>query len=67
VNGWINEFPDAERVEMVARMKDSDSSYYQAALAEVMMHAALAEAWPQGRDSSGIAAPDPQAGLPHQD
>ena len=41
VNGWISEFPEADRAEMVARMKDSDSSYYQAALAEVMMHAAL--------------------------
>jgi hypothetical protein len=41
VNGWINEFPEADRAEMVARMKDSDSAYYQAALAEVMMHAAL--------------------------
>jgi hypothetical protein len=41
VNRWIDEFPEAERAEMVARMRDSDSSYYQAALAEVMMHAAL--------------------------
>jgi hypothetical protein len=41
MNKWINEFPEAERAEMVARMKDSDSLYYQAALAEVMMHAAL--------------------------
>lgn len=41
VNGWIAEFPEAEQAEMIARMKDSDSVYYQAALAEVTMHAAL--------------------------
>jgi hypothetical protein len=41
VNGWIAEFPEAEHAEMIARMKDSDSAYYQAALAEVTMHAAL--------------------------
>ncbi|OKO73491.1 hypothetical protein [Bradyrhizobium sp. AS23.2] len=41
LNKWINEFPEPERAEMIARMRDSDSSYYQAALAELMMHATL--------------------------
>lgn len=41
VNGWIAGLPEAEQAEMVARMKDSDSAHYQAALAELTLHAAL--------------------------
>lgn len=41
INSWIAKFPEAEQVEVIARMKDSDSAYYQAALAELTMHAAL--------------------------
>lgn len=41
VNGWIAALPEAEQSEVVARMKDSDSAHYQAALAEVTLHAAL--------------------------
>ncbi|CCE08076.1 conserved hypothetical protein [Bradyrhizobium sp. STM 3843] len=41
INGWIAGLPESEQAEMVARMKDSDSTYYQAALAELTLHAAL--------------------------
>jgi hypothetical protein len=41
VNGWVAELPQAERDEMVARLRKSDSLGYQAALAELAIHAAL--------------------------
>jgi hypothetical protein len=41
VNGWISELPEAERAEMIARLKKNDSLGYQAALAELTVHAAL--------------------------
>jgi hypothetical protein len=41
INGWIAELPEAEQAEMITRMKNSDSLFYQAALAELTMHAAL--------------------------
>lgn len=41
INGWIAELPDAERAEMIARLRKSDSLGYQAALAELTIHAAL--------------------------
>lgn len=41
INGWIAVLPESEQAEIIARMKDSDSIAYQAALAELMIHAAL--------------------------
>lgn len=41
LNGWIEELPAAEQEEMIARLQKSDSLGYQAALAELTMHAAL--------------------------
>lgn len=41
VNSWIGELPEADRVEAVARLRKSDSLGYQAALAELTIHAAL--------------------------
>jgi hypothetical protein len=41
INGWIAELPQTEQAEMIARMKNSDSLVYQAALAELTIHAAL--------------------------
>lgn len=41
VNGWIMEMPEAERAEMVARFRKNDNLGYQAALAELTIHAAL--------------------------
>jgi len=41
VNGWMNEFPQAELDELIARMRKNDGLGYQAALAELTIHAAL--------------------------
>jgi hypothetical protein len=41
VNGWIVELPEADRAEIVARFQKGDSLQYQAALAELTIHAAL--------------------------
>ena len=41
VNRWIAEVPEDERPEMIARFKKNDSLGYQAALAELAIHAAL--------------------------
>jgi hypothetical protein len=41
VNGWIAELPEADRAEVVARFQKGDSLQYQAALAELTIHAAL--------------------------
>lgn len=41
VNGWIAELPESERPEMIARFTKNDSLVYQAALAELTIHAAL--------------------------
>lgn len=41
VNGWIAGLPEADRSEMIARLKKNDSLGYQAALAELAVHAAL--------------------------
>ena len=41
VNGWICELPEADRAEAVARLRKCDSLGYQAALAELTIHAAL--------------------------
>ena len=41
LNGWIAEFPESERAETIARLQKSDSLGYQAALAELTIHAAL--------------------------
>jgi len=41
VNGWIEELPEPDRVEIVSRMQKGDGLQYQAALAELATHAAL--------------------------
>lgn len=41
VNGWTTEFPASERVEAIARLRKSDNLGYQAALAELTIHATL--------------------------
>lgn len=41
VNGWIAELPESERHEIIARFKENDSLGYQAALAELAIHAVL--------------------------
>lgn len=41
INGWIAMLPESEQAETVARMKDSDSLAYQAALSELTIHTAL--------------------------
>jgi hypothetical protein len=41
VNGWIAELPESERAETIARFQKNDSPGYQAALAELTIHAAL--------------------------
>jgi hypothetical protein len=41
VNGWIDELPEAERAEIIARVRKGDGLQYQAALAELTIHAAL--------------------------
>jgi hypothetical protein len=41
INDWIDELPNAERGEIIARFQKSDSLGYQAALAELTIHAAL--------------------------
>jgi hypothetical protein len=41
VNGWIEELPEADRAQIIARMQKGDSLQYQAALAELTIHAAL--------------------------
>jgi hypothetical protein len=41
VNGWIAELPEADRAEIISRMQKGDSLQYQAALAELTIHAAL--------------------------
>ena len=41
VNVWIEELPENERGEMIARMQKNDNLGYQAALAELTIHAAL--------------------------
>ena len=41
VNSWIAELPEFERAETVARLQKNDSLGYQAALAELTIHAAL--------------------------
>src|SRR4051812_12542064 len=40
VNGWISELPEGERTEVITRLRKSDSLSYQAALAELTIHAA---------------------------
>ena len=40
VNGWIAELPESERAETIARFQKNDSLGYQAALAELVIHAA---------------------------
>lgn len=39
LNEWIAELPEADRPEMIARMRKNDSLGYQAALAELTIHA----------------------------
>jgi hypothetical protein len=41
VNGWIAELPESDGQEIIARFKRGNSLQYQAALAEVTVHAAL--------------------------
>ena len=41
VNGWIGELPETDRADIVSRMRKGDSLQYQAALAELTIHAAL--------------------------
>jgi hypothetical protein len=41
VNGWIAELPEQDQPEMISRLQKSDSLGYQAALAELTIHAAL--------------------------
>ncbi|RWC37467.1 MAG: hypothetical protein EOS28_32575, partial [Mesorhizobium sp.] len=41
VNGWIEELPEADWAETIARLRKNDSLGYQAALAELTIHAAL--------------------------
>jgi hypothetical protein len=41
VNGWLSELPEQERAEMVVRFKEGASVQYEAALAELVIHAAL--------------------------
>jgi hypothetical protein len=41
VNGWIAELPEADRAEIIARFQKGDSFQYQAALAELTIHAGL--------------------------
>ena len=41
VNGWVAELPEADRAEIIARFQKGDSLQYQAALAELTIHAAL--------------------------
>jgi hypothetical protein len=41
LNEWISEYPDDERAEAVARFRKIGSLGYQAALAELLIHATL--------------------------
>lgn len=41
LNEWISELPKEERAELIARFRKSDPAGYQAALAELTIHAAL--------------------------
>jgi hypothetical protein len=41
VNEWLAEFPQAEQVELIQRLRGGSNVQYQAALAEVVVHAAL--------------------------
>ncbi|MGQ4274112.1 hypothetical protein [Terrihabitans sp. B22-R8] len=41
VNGWVEELPEADRAETIARLRKNDSLGYQAALAELTIHASL--------------------------
>lgn len=41
LNGWVAELPPSEQGEMVTRLREGDSLEYQAALAELTVHAAL--------------------------
>jgi hypothetical protein len=41
LNEWIAEYPDGERAEAVARFRKTGSLGYQAALAELLVHATL--------------------------
>src|SRR5262245_21347026 len=41
VNGWLSELPEADQGELVARFRTGTDLQYQAALAELTMHAAM--------------------------
>lgn len=41
LNGWLLELPESERNDLIIRFRKSNSLEYQAALAELVMHAAL--------------------------
>jgi hypothetical protein len=41
LNGWIAEYPDGERAEAIARFRKRGTLGYQAALAELLIHATL--------------------------
>ncbi|TAK48140.1 MAG: hypothetical protein EPO23_08655 [Xanthobacteraceae bacterium] len=43
LNSWMVDLPESERVETVARFQETDSLGYQAALAEMTIHAALVQ------------------------
>jgi hypothetical protein len=41
LNGWVEELPEAARNDMIGRLRADDRFGYQAALAELLIHAAL--------------------------
>jgi hypothetical protein len=41
LNGWIAELPEAARKDIIGRLRADDRYGYQAALSELLIHAAL--------------------------